>query len=156
MFEKYMGRMFPEEPGVGISSKTVSKKPPSKPLKASGTIITRRSLRNVHKVVNYKELPVDRIGVNKKMNLGKMSKAVQAKIQQVEKDKSKKSSEVRPAADVHLKKCDLCNTYFPGHAELKLHMNKVHVRTLFNCPVCELPTFTVENYKLHFQNVHMT
>ena len=85
MFEKYMGRMFPEEPGVGISSKTVSKKPPSKPCKASGTIITRRSLRNVHKVVNYKELPVDRIGVNKKMNLGKKSKAVQAKIQQVEK-----------------------------------------------------------------------
>ena len=111
----------------------------------------------MNKVVNYKELPM---GASKKhlskvrMSQADMKNNFEEKVVCGSESEDNNSFEVRPE-EVPVKKCDLCNNTFEGVVELKVHINKVHKRTLYNCPICEVLLFTLENYKVHFENVHM-
>ena len=53
-----------------------------------------------------------------------------------------------------LKYCGICKASFKTVDILRNHINKSHVRRLFNCPICELPMFSKDNLKNHFKLNH--
>ena len=145
-----MGEKFPD-------LENVKKKKKPRPRKKSQkvSLVTRKFLRNINKVVNYRELPLVLL-----TGSGGGKKPVKMKVNHT-KDISKhipdeiNSDEVKPAIKVNsLKSCTKCNDDFQDLAELKNHINKYHKRKMFNCPVCELPMFSKEKYKMHFSNNH--
>ena len=129
------GEVFPD----GEKSLKRKAKSKNKNIEMTCSAPTRKSSRiSSSSPINYKEQTLDR----KKQQ------------QKISKFRSPEETSSEDKSEKCLKYCGICKASFKTVDILRNHLNKSHVRMLFNCPICELPMYSKDNLKKHFKLNH--
>ena len=145
MFKISTGEDYPED-----YPKKVKRKPKKKVPQVIASVNLRKSLRNV-KIVNYKEHVGSLITTSRGKRLKPQNTGGNSTETNVQTEKTKIEVSCEEQSDII---CELCKENLKTSSKLRIHFQKYHKRTLFNCLVCELPMFSKANLKKHYKINH--